>query len=254
MILDEIVLTKKSEIETLKKSLRATDLENSHVLRNFKSAICEKDKISLIAEIKKASPSAGVIVKNFDPVLIAKQYEQAGVAAISVLTDKNYFQGEIGFLKQVKEATKLPVFRKDFIIDESQLIESRISGADAVLLIARILEEKQLKRLLEKCEELKLQTLVETHDERDIEKALACDCDIIGINNRDLDTLRVDFENSLKLSSKYPELKSKVLVSESGISSSSQIKELKSAGFSAVLIGESLLTARNIAEKIKELF
>ncbi|OGC12597.1 hypothetical protein A3J90_00385 [candidate division WOR-1 bacterium RIFOXYC2_FULL_37_10] len=254
MILDEIILTKRKEIEALKERLATAKTEFDPNLRDFKSSINQENKISLIAEIKKASPSAGIIVKNFDPVSIAKQYESSGAFAISVLTDKTYFQGEIGFLKQVRAAVKLPVFRKDFIIDELQITESRIAGADAILLIARILELPDLSRFLEKAKELGLQVLLETHDEYDIEKALSLNCDIVGINNRNLDTLKVDFNNSLKLLDKFPELKSRILVSESGISEKSQIDELKSAGFSAVLIGESLLKSEDVLGKMREMF
>ena len=258
MILNEIVENKKGEIQILKeqfnKFIKLPNLVDIFPpIMDFKSAISKKDKIALIAEVKKASPSAGIIVENFEPSKIAETYENSGAAAISVITDAKYFQGMLTYLKNIKEVSKIPVLRKDFIIDEVQLLESRMAGSDAVLLIARILDESQLKAFYEKCAQYSLSAIVECHDEKDIEKALSTSAKIIGINNRDLDKQQVDFNTSLKLITKFPELKSKILVSESGITSKSQVGELKSAGFSAVLIGEVLLRSKDISAKIKEL-
>ncbi|MBI5700437.1 indole-3-glycerol phosphate synthase TrpC [Candidatus Saganbacteria bacterium] len=258
MILDEIIENKKGEVAVLKDQLnRFIKLPNIEdlfpPLLDFEPAI-RKDKINLIAEVKKASPSSGVIVEDFDPIKIAETYKKSGAAAVSVITDAKFFQGMLAYLKNIKETLSIPVLRKDFIIDEAQILESRMAGSDAVLLIARILDANQLKMFLEKSASYKLSSLVEVHDEKDVEKALSADPRIIGINNRDLDTLEVDFNTSFNLVSKYPELRSKVLVSESGINSRSQIDELKSAGFSAVLIGESLLKSRDVPQKIRELF
>lgn len=257
MLLDEIINNKKGEVSALKDQFKFIRLQNLAdafpPLRDFKPAIKKDGKIALIAEIKKASPSAGVIVPDFNPPVIAKAYEAAGATAISVLTDDKYFKGLLSHLKKVKEAVQIPVLRKDFIIDEMQILESRLAGADALLLIARILDGSQLKHFIGKCKEINLSTVLEIHDEHDAEKALLADPDIIGINNRDLDTLKVNIETSFKLLKEFPELKSKILVSESGISSASQINELKSAGFSAVLVGESILKSGSFKDKIKEL-
>lgn len=258
MLLNEIVETKKGELIALKEQFsKFIKIENLAdifpPLIDFKAAINKSEKISLIAEIKQASPSAGIIVKDFDPIKIAETYEKAGASAISVLTDAKYFQGMLTYLKNIKEIATAPVLRKDFIIDDVQILESRMAGSDAILLISRILEADQLKAFYEKCIGYNMAAIVECHDEKDLEKALAANAEIIGINNRDLDTLKVDFNTSLKLAAKYPELKNKVLVSESGIDSKSQINELHSAGFKAVLIGESILKSGDISSKIKDL-
>lgn len=258
MLLEEIVSEKQAEVKRLIDQFKFIKLANLAEafppIRDFKAAISRPGKISLIAELKKASPSAGLIRESYEPIGLAKNYEEAGAAALSVLTDFKFFQGLLGHLKSAKESTNIPILRKDFILDELQVIESRLAGADAVLLIVRILDDPQLKALLSKSRELKLASVVECHSEAEVERALKADSEIIGINNRDLDTLKVEFNLSLKLPDKFPELKKKVLVSESGLSSASQIKELRSAGFSAALIGESLLKAADPAAKIRELF
>lgn len=258
MLLEEIVAEKQAEVKRLIDQFKFIKLANLSEafppIRDFKAAISRPGKISLIAELKKASPSAGLIRESYEPIGLAKYYEEAGAAALSVLTDFKFFQGLLGHLKSAKESTTIPILRKDFILDELQVIESRLAGADAVLLIVRILNDAQLKTLLTKARELKLTALVECHSEAEVERALKADSEIIGINNRDLDSLRVDFNLSLKLPEKFPELKKKVLVSESGIASASQVKELRSAGFSAVLIGEALLKSPDPSTKIRELF
>ena len=207
----------------------------------------------MIAEVKKQSPSAGVICPNFDPVKIAKIYEKAGASAISVLTDQKFFGGSIEDLKKVKAAVKIPVLRKDFIIDEKQIYESMAAGADAILLIVKVLGLQQLKEFLKITEKLKMDALVEIHNSDEAEMALEAGAEIIGINNRDLQTFRVDFKNTLGLIKKYPELKNRILVSESGIKNSKQVSELHAAGVSAILVGESLLKAKDISAKIAEL-
>ncbi|MBI5699805.1 indole-3-glycerol phosphate synthase TrpC [Candidatus Saganbacteria bacterium] len=258
MLLDEIVSDKQAEVKRLIDQFKFIKLANLAdafpPIRDFKAAISRPGKMSLIAELKKASPSAGLIRESYEPIGLAKNYEDAGAAALSVLTDLKFFQGLLGHLKSAKESTHIPILRKDFILDELQVIESRLAGADAVLLIVRILNDEQLKTLLAKARELKLASVVECHNEAEVERALKADSEIIGINNRDLDTLKVDFNLSLNLPGKFPELKKKVLVSESGISSASQIKELKAAGFSAALIGEALLRSPDPSAKIRELF
>lgn len=252
MLLDEIVLHKQKEVAALREQITSKDKKKTFKLRGFAAAL-KQGSFSVIAEIKKASPSAGVLVNNFDPVRIAKTYEQSGASAISVLTDEKYFQGRIEYLGQVKEAVQLPLLRKDFILDELQIYQSLLAGADAVLLIVRILSDDNLKAFLALAGEKGLDCLVEVNNEREMEKALKYEAAIIGINNRDLDTLSVDFTNTLKLLEKFPEARKRVVVSESGISSSDQIASLKKAGVAAVLIGESLLKSHDIPRKIKEL-
>jgi indole-3-glycerol phosphate synthase len=170
-----------------------------------------------------------------------------------VLTDGKFFQGNLQHLKQAKDCTTIPILRKDFILDEVQIYESFINGADAILLIARIISADQLAEFSALAESLKIKCLIEVHDERDLETALKAKAELIGINNRDLDNFKVDFQTTIKLMRKYPELKEKVVVSESGIDSAEKIKALKEQGVSAALIGESLLRARDIGAKIREL-
>ena len=220
--------------------------------RNFHKAIA-KGKISLIAEIKKASPSAGVIAEKFEPVYLAKTYEESGAAAVSVLTDEKFFQGRLEHLKAAKDSTTIPVLRKDFIIDESQIYESRVAGADAILLIARILSDEQLTSFLDLAHSLKLDCLVEVHDETELERVLKTKTKIIGINNRDLDTFKIDFQTTVKLMDKYPELRERIVVSESGIESADQVRRLKAKGVSAILVGTSLMKSKDIGAKIREL-
>lgn len=252
MILDEIIKQKREEIKNLTiPAIPCPSLPFPAI--PFKAALQRSDKIKLIAEIKKQSPSAGVICKDFDPVKLAEIYEKAGASAISVLTDQKFFGGSLDDLKKVKAAVKIPVLRKDFIIDEKQIYEAAAAGADAILLIVKILEFEQLKKFLEITKELGMDALVETHNSKEVEIALMLNADIIGINNRDLSVFRVDFKNTIKLIEKHPELKEKILVSESGIKHAKQVSELYNAGVSAILVGESLLKSENIAGKIAEI-
>ena len=247
--LDEIIANKRREITNLKV---CPDLEGLPRTRDFLQALT-KGKLSLIAEIKKASPSAGVIAEKFEPIYLAKVYEESGAAAISVLTEEKFFQGKLEHLKQAKESTTIPVLRKDFIIDEKQIYESRVAGADAILLIVRILTDEHLNSFLKIAQALHMQCLVEVHSEKEAERALKSGAQVIGINNRDLDTFKVDFKNTLRIIERLPELKKRTIVSESGISSAEQVKELKAAGVSAILVGESLLKSRDIGAKIREM-
>ncbi|MDK2986311.1 MAG: indole-3-glycerol phosphate synthase [Clostridia bacterium] len=252
MILEKIVRHKRHEVaerksrrplELLKKSLPQTRGE-------FKSAL-GKEGVSLIAEVKKASPSKGVFREDFDPVKIATSYEKAGAAAISVLTDSEFFQGSLQDLKKVKESVQLPVLRKDFIIDPYQIYEAKYSGADAILLIAAVLDEKQLTEFLNLAGELELDALVEVHSREELKVALRSRAEIIGINNRDLTTFNTDIKTTLELAKFVPE--GCILVSESGISSGEDVKRLAQAGVDAILVGEALVTSSEIDAKIKEL-
>jgi indole-3-glycerol phosphate synthase len=253
MILDEIVKAKLIEVEALKKRLKLEfKKKDLPEVRDFKKAISKRG-INLIAETKAASPSAGVMFDKYVPENLAKEYEKAGAAAVSVLTDVTYFNGVLDDLERVRNSISLPVLRKDFIIDEIQIFESRFAGADAILLIARILGRDELERFIKFAKKLGMDALVEVHSVKEARSAVAAGAEIIGINNRDLDTLKVDVDNTIRIISEVPELKKKILVSESGISERGQVDLLKKAGVKAVLIGEAILKSRDIGKKIKEL-
>jgi indole-3-glycerol phosphate synthase len=248
----EIVAHKRMEVEALKKrgvpSVRNSDLPP---LRDFKAAISVPNRIGIIAEIKFASPSAGVIREKMDPCTIGRIYEDAGAVAISLLTDCQFFAGNLDDLPLLKKAISLPILRKDFIIDEIQVRESCFYGADAVLLIAHILSKDQLKELLVFCKELGLTPLTEIHDHDDLEKAYDCGAEVIGINNRNLDTFEVSLRTTLDLARLVPE--GRILVSESGIFNKEDIQLLGRSGIRSVLVGTSLMESKDMARKTKEL-
>lgn len=256
MILDDIIFNKRQEVTTLKVLIGGKEpaqlVKELPKPRDFLKAF-SKGKFSLIAEIKKTSPSAGVIRQDINPMSLAKAYEESGAAAISVLTDEKFFQGKLEYIKAAKESTTIPILRKDFIIDESQIFESRLAGADALLLIARILSDDDLNKLIALTEELGMQALVEVHDAKEVERVLKTKAKIIGINNRDLDTFKVDLQNTVKLIKKFPKLKDRIVICESGIKTHKDIETLKKNGVDGVLIGETLLRAKNIPAQIKEL-
>ena len=250
--LKEILAEKRKEVDRLKeKGISPPREDDLPPARDFRGAISVPDKIGLIAEIKFASPSAGTIREKIDPLTVGRMYEEAGAAAISLLTDKKFFQGELGHLPRLKRAISLPILRKDFIIDEIQVRESSLWGADAILLIARILSGQQLKSFLDICQELDLASLTEVHDKDDLQKAIECGAEIIGINNRDLDTFKVDIRTTIELAALVPERH--ILVSESGISKGEDIRSLKGRGIQAVLVGSALMRSDDIAGKTKEL-
>jgi indole-3-glycerol phosphate synthase len=253
MILDKIVKTKQEEVELLKERLKLrlkpVKLEK---VRRFKKALIGHG-VKLIAETKAASPSAGVIFKKYLPEKNAKAFEIAGACAVSVLTDAKYFHGSIDDIAKVRTAVKLPVLRKDFIIDASQIYESRIAGADAVLLIVRILNGGQLEELIRIAGEVGMDAIVEVHSAKEAVLAIEAGAEIIGINNRDLDTLKVDINTTVNILNEVPELKDKIIVSESGIKTREDISLLKGIGVNAVLIGEAILKSNDIKKKIKEL-
>ena len=207
--------------------------------------------ISVIAEIKFASPSAGPIREKTDTVSIGRIYEEAGAAAISLLTDDRFFRGDVRDLPYLKKSVSLPILRKDFILDPCQVTESFTYGADAILLIARILSKGQLKELLDMSNELGMTALSEVHDAADIEKAIEAGADVIGINNRDLDTFQVDLGTTLALAPLVP--KDCIIVSESGISTGKDVRLLKKLGVDAVLVGTALMGSKNLEVKTKEL-
>ena len=233
-----------------KQGIPDVDLDVPPV-RDFKGAISAPGRISLISEIKFASPSAGTIRDECDPVEIALAYERAGASAISFLTDRVFFNGEIKNLPIVKRAVSIPVLRKDFIIDELQVREAVVYGADAVLLIARILDEGCLRDLIALCREAGLSALTEVHDKNDLDMAIECGADIIGINNRDLDTFHVDINTTGRLAGYVPG--SCVLVSESGIGTGEDIKDLMGKGINSVLVGSALMSSGDPESKAREL-
>jgi len=244
--LEEILGVKRGEIERLRP--RRDELHKAALLRNdirgFAAALrSEPGKLALIAEIKKASPSAGVIVESFDPLAIAVNYARAGVDAISVLTDERFFQGHLDYLQFVRDAVPQPLLRKDFILDAVQIMESAAAGADAILLIIAALEQEQLTALLEEAALYQLDALVEVHTLAEMDRALETDARIIGINNRDLATFEVDLAVTEKLSEEVP--KEIVLVSESGIRTAEDLARIKASGVDAVLIGEALMRGQS---------
>lgn len=237
-MLKKILEQKKKEVAELKKMATIdTFLEriDATKTRDFLAAIAQPGKVNVIAEIKKASPSRGVIVQDFNPVKIAADYSSIGAAALSVLTDEQFFQGHRDYISQIKQVVALPILRKDFIIDELQIYESRAIGADAVLLIASILSKEQLASCLKTTHKLDMQALVEVHNEKELNNVLATDAKIIGINNRNLTDFSVDLNITKNLAPKIP--KDKVIVSESGIFKKEDIPQ----NVNAVLIGEGLV-------------
>ena len=257
-ILDKIVEEKKREIAKLPaRIIAAGDLRDAMLehgeRRDFIDALKKPSRgdVALIAEVKKASPSAGVICKDFDPVRIAKEYEAAGASCLSVLTDEKFFQGSLDYLRQIRAAVKLPLLRKDFIIDERQILEAIEWGADAILLIVSILTDEQLKKFHALATDAGLAALVEVHDEAELERALKISPPLIGVNNRDLKTFKVDLATTEKLAAKLDP--KKILVAESGIHNRADVERLKKCGAKAILVGESLLRDGNISSKINEL-
>lgn len=253
--LREIVALKKKEVEGLKTKRPITDFVDSKRLlkgvRSFREAISSGDRINLIAEIKKKSPSRKKgFFRKLDVGHLAKLYAEGGARAISILTDKKFFGGSVSHISEVRRTVKLPVLRKDFIVDEYQVYESRYFGADAILLICRMLTREQIKSFIHLAENIGMDAIVEIHDENDLEKALVANAKIIGINNRDLDTLTVDLNNTFKLAAKMP--KEIIKISESGIRTSSDISRLREAGMNAVLIGEAFLEAEDISASIRD--
>jgi len=255
MILDTIVAHKRNEIEIHKNRTPLTELKqalrDAKPTRDFKSAISKPYKINLIAEIKKASPSKGLIREDFDPIAIAEIYQKSNATAISVLTDERFFQGSLSYLTDVREVTSIPLLRKDFIIDEYQIYQARVAGADAILLIAAILELEEMKDFLSIASELGLDCLVEVHTESELERVLKTDAEIIGVNNRNLKIFKTDINTTFHLKKSIPD--GKIVVSESGIKSRRDVEMLQECGVNAILVGEALMRSANINGKVREL-
>jgi indole-3-glycerol phosphate synthase len=252
-ILQKIAETKRQEIARLKKERGLSSLKegarSQTPPKDFKAAIHRPGKLSLIGEIKKASPSKGVLREDFQVDHLAKSLARAGAQALSVLTDVEYFQGSLEYLKSAGEASGLPVLRKDFLIDELQVYEAREAGADAILLIAAMMPPAKLKELLALSAELSMATLVEAHDERELDVALAAGAKLLGINNRNLNDFTVTLQTSFDLLKKCP--KESIVVSESGIFTRADAVSLKKAGATAILVGEAFMTSSDIEAAVK---
>jgi len=248
--LKEIIEEKKQEVEIIKRQgLPDMDREVRPV-RDFLAAISVPGLVNLIAEIKFASPSAGIIRGKTDPVYIGRLYEKAGASAISLLTDRKFFSGDLTQLPRLKKEVRLPVLRKDFMIDPVQIKEAFLYGADAVLLIARILSENQLKEMLSVCHEFGMSALTEIHDMNDLKKAINAEAEIIGINNRDLDTFNISLDTTKKLAPHVP--RDCVMVSESGIRDADDIIFMKDLGVNAVLVGSAIMQDSDPGARVKE--
>ncbi len=254
-MLDKIIENRKSEVAHRKEQLPIKKImggiEKMPLTRDFTSAISKPNRLNLIAEIKKASPSAGEITKNFNAEKIAKQYEEANADAISVLTEAKHFQGDISHIGIVKKVSSLPVLRKDFIIDEYQIYESRYFGADAVLIIAAVLDVEKIRKFLKIAHDINLSAIIEVHTEKELKIALDTDAKIIGINNRNLSDMTVNINTTLKLKEKIPE--GRIVVSESGIKTRQDMEALRKIGINAVLIGEFLMRSQDIKKSVSEL-
>ena len=266
-ILDEIIAHKKIEVEKAKERLPIDKLKtlveagppsaekpaSTAFYQSIKNKITQK-QIALIAEIKKASPSKGLIRADFNPVEIAKAYKEGGATCLSVLTDEKYFQGNLNYIKEIKNVIDLPILRKDFIIDPYQVYESVYNQADCILLIVAALEKDNFKRLFELSQEIGINALIEVHNEKEMEIALNINPQIIGINNRDLKTFKTDLNTTKNLVTKYKkDLEGKIVVSESGIFTNEDIKSLIEYGVYAFLVGEGLMREKDIESATKKL-
>lgn len=255
-ILEQIVADKRPEVEALKKGndfdKYLEEASQADTPRDFRKALVHKEKIRLIAEMKKASPSKGVFREDFQPAEIAQAYVGGGAAALSVLTESKYFQGSPDYLGIVRNTVKLPLLRKDFIFDEFQIPESRLLGADAILLIASILTNSAMRRFIELARSIHLAVLCEVHDETEMKRVIDCGADLIGINNRDLRTFEVTLQTTFDLVPLAP--KKAVVVSESGIRCYADLEILRDAGVSAVLVGETLIRQKDLRQAIRNLY
>ena len=267
MILDDIVESTKKRIAKEKREISFLEYRRSaeelmkreeklkrEGVRSVPTTMEEvlgKEGIHLICEVKKASPSKGIIAKDFDYISIAKEYEAAGAAAISVLTEPNFFLGDLLYLEEIRNEVHIPLLRKDFIIDEYQIYQAKAKGASCVLLICSILSEEKIKHFVQMCEEIGISALVEIHDEKEAEVALNAKAKIVGVNNRNLRDFTVDINHSLKLRSYIP--RNVLFVAESGIKTSSDLRRLYDANVNGVLIGETMMLSKDKTAKIQEL-
>ena len=251
--LDEINASKQPEIERLRP--HAAELRKQALLRNdfrpFRTSLQRGNEIAIIAEVKKASPSAGIIAETFDPLSQAREYARGGAHCLSVLTDEKYFHGHLTYLRQVRQQVDLPLLRKDFILEELQVYESVVAGADCILLIVASLGDDALRKLYDTAKACQLDVLVEVHDLPEMERALELGADMIGINNRNLKTFQVDLATTEALAEEIPN--DTVAISESGIRDAADVRRVRAAGINAVLVGETLMRAKNVPEKLREL-
>lgn len=255
--LDEIVAATRGRVSALKRDADVRELEGRaerHVPRGFRRALATKgrDGVAVIAELKKASPSKGLIRAEFRPAELARELEVAGAAALSVLTDEQFFQGSLGNLREASASSSIPCLRKDFIVDEFQLLEARANSADAVLLIVAALSPAELAALAHGARAHGLDVLCEVHDDQELARALDAGFDLIGVNTRDLRTFKVDLKTAFALAEKIPS--GVVRVAESGIHSSEDVNRLRDAGYNAFLVGESLMRAARPGEALRALF
>ena len=254
-ILEEIVASKRQEVTLARRRMPIEELEaqaaDAPPVRDFRAALAGPGPIQLIAEVKKASPSANVIRADFDPVAIAQTYQAHGAACISVLTDGPDVQGHLSYLARIRASVAIPLLRKDFLIDEYQVVEARLAGADAILLIAEILDDAALSTLMQRASELGMAALVELHDAQNLPRVLAAGANLVGINNRDLRHFTTDLDHTLSLRDRIPQ--GIVLVSESGIRTRQNVERLEAAGVSAILVGESLMRAPEIGLAVDRL-
>jgi indole-3-glycerol phosphate synthase len=254
-ILEKIVVTKHREVaearaKTSEKELRAR-LADAPPVRDFFAPLAKPGPIKLIAEVKKASPSVGIIRDDFDPVAIAKIYEAHGASCVSVLTDEPFFQGSLEYLSAVRAAVNIPVLRKDFIVDSYQLLEARAAGADAVLLIAECLDDCNLRKLYGETIELGMTPLIELYEPENLVRVLETGTNLVGVNNRNLHNFQVDLEHTLRLRREVPD--DCVLVGESGIKSRADAQRLEAGGVDAMLVGESLMRQKDIGSAVDAL-
>jgi indole-3-glycerol phosphate synthase len=255
-VLDRIIAATRARVAESKRAADLRQVEQraeAHVPRGFRQVLAAKsrDGVAVIAELKKASPSKGLIRTEFHPADLARELEAAGAAALSVLTDEEFFQGSLRNLREASAAVSIPCLRKDFIVDEFQLIEARANSADAVLLIVAALTQEELVRLSRGARAKGLDVLCEVHDGEELMRALDTGCDLIGLNTRDLRTFQVDLETAFSMAEKFPA--NVVRVAESGIHSPSDIARLQAAGYHAFLVGESLMRASSPGEALREL-
>jgi len=254
-ILDEIVASKRREVAAAQLRMPLEEMEDQAVsappVRDFRAALAGPGPIQLIAEVKKASPSAKVIRADFDPIAIARTYQAHGAACLSVLTDAPYFQGHLSYLARIRATVAVPLLRKDFIIADYQVVEARLAGADAILLIAEILDDETMSRLLARARSLGMAALVEFHEEVNLPRVLASGADLVGINNRDLRRFVTDLDQTLRLRDKIPP--EVLLVSESGIRTRADVERLEAAGVSAILVGETLMRAPDIGLAVERI-
>ena len=256
-MLSEILATKRTEVAHAKERCPLAEMEKQLAtappVRDFRAALANADGIALIAEVKKASPSKGVIREDFDPLAIAQTYVENGAACLSVLTDERYFQGKLSYLRSIRDLVDAPLLRKDFTVDPWQIAESRVAGADAILLIVAGLSPQDLRELLQLTRDFGMTPLVEVHDRDEMLEALDAGADLIGVNNRDLHTFRTQLGTTLELAKEFPSSRERLLVSESGIVTQKDVALLQSAGVNAILVGEALMREADIGAKVREL-